>query len=112
MGSGGAPEGVIAAAAIKCVRGDFQCRLLPHDEETRVRAEAMGVEDKIYRIDEVAQGEVMFAATGITNGDFLKGVRYFAGGARTRLVVMRSKSGTTRFIESIHHFDRKPNYGW
>ncbi|RMG15472.1 MAG: class II fructose-bisphosphatase [Deltaproteobacteria bacterium] len=114
MGIGGAPEGVISAAAIKCFGGDMQGRLRPHDEATRQRMGEMGLkeEGEIYRLDELAQGEVMFAATGVTGGDLLRGVRYFAGGARTHSVVMRSKSGTIRSIETTHHFDRKPNYGW
>ena len=74
----------------------------------------MGISDehRVYRLEELAQGEVMFAATGVTDGAFLGGVKFFGGGARTTSVVMRSKSGTTRIIESTHHFDRKPNYGW
>ena len=66
--------------------------------------------DKIYRIDELAQGKVMFCATGVTTGTFLEGVRFFSGGAKTHSVVMRSESGTVRYIEAEHHFDRKPKY--
>ena len=74
----------------------------------------MGVKDhdKVYRVDELAQGHVMFAATGVTDGAMLKGAHFFGGGATTHSVVMRSKSGTVRFIETDHTFDRKPNYGW
>ena len=72
----------------------------------------MGVtdENRIYKINDLAKGSVMFAATGVTTGDFLKGVRFFGGGAVTNSVVMRSKSGTVRYIETVHHFDRKPVY--
>jgi len=113
MGIGGAPEGVLAAAAIRCVGGDLQGRLKPRNEEEVERAKAMGIEDmdKIYTLEELARGDVMFAATGVTSGDFLKGVRFFKGGAVTNSVVMRSKSGTIRYVESIHRFDRKPDLG-
>jgi fructose-1,6-bisphosphatase/sedoheptulose 1,7-bisphosphatase-like protein len=72
----------------------------------------MGIRDlnKIYRIDELAKGNVMFCATGVTQGPLLNGVRFFRGGARTHSMVMRSESGTVRFIEAEHHFDRKPIY--
>jgi fructose-1,6-bisphosphatase II len=63
-------------------------------------------------MEELAGGDVMFAATGVTTGDFLRGVRFFGGGAHTESVVMRSKSGTTRYIRCEHHFDKKPNLGW
>jgi fructose-1,6-bisphosphatase II len=74
----------------------------------------MGIKDieKVLKLDELAHGDVMFAATGVTTGDFLRGVRYFGGGAKTHSVVMRSKSGTVRYLETNHHFNRKPNYGW
>ncbi|MBI3533983.1 MAG: class II fructose-bisphosphatase [Deltaproteobacteria bacterium] len=114
MGVGGAPEGVIAAAALRCKGGDFQGRLVFHKEEEKVRAKTMGLKDldKIYKIDELAKGNVMFCATGVTQGTFLDGVRFFSGGAKTHSVVMRSESGTTRFIQAEHHFDRKPRYSW
>lgn len=114
MGTGGAPEGVLAAAAIRCVGGDFQGRLRPRNDEEVKRANAMGIDDldKIFGLEDLASGDVMFAATGVTSGDFLKGVRFFGGGATTHSVVMRSKTGTLRYIESVHHFDRKPNHGW
>jgi fructose-1,6-bisphosphatase class II len=112
MGVGGAPEGVIAAAALRCMGGDFQGQLIFGKEEERARARAMGISDlsRIYRIDELAQGNVMFCATGVTQGTFLDGVRFFSGGAHTHSVVMRSESGTVRFIQAEHHFDRKPQY--
>src|SRR5581483_1342608 len=114
FGTGGAPEGVLAAAALRCVGGDMQGRLRYRSEDEKRRAEKMGVKDhdKIYRVDELASGNVMFAATGVTSGAFLRGVRFFGGGATTHSVVMRSQSGTIRFIEAEHAFDRKPNYGW
>jgi fructose-1,6-bisphosphatase II len=110
FGIGGAPEGVLAAAALRCVGGDMQGRLKYRNDGERARAERMGVKDhdKVYRIDELAQGNVMFAATGVTDGAFLKGVHFFGGGASTHSVVMRSKSGTVRFIEAQHSFDHKP----
>ena len=113
MGIGGAPEGVIAAAALKCLGGDMQALLRPRNQQEIDRAKKMGVSDikKIFSIDDLASGQdVMFAATGVTNGDFLRGVRFFGGGAVTHSVVMRSKSGTIRTIEAVHHFDRKPAY--
>ena len=112
LGTGGAPEGVIAAAALRCTGGDFQGRLKFRNDHERERATRMGITDheRIYKIDELAQGKVMFCATGVTQGTFLDGVRFFAGGARTHSVVMRSESGTIRFIETEHHFDRKPKY--
>jgi fructose-1,6-bisphosphatase II len=114
MGTGGAPEGVIAAAALRCCGGDMQARLKPRNAEEVERAGRMGIRDieKVLKLDELAHGDVTFAATGVTSGDFLKGVRYFGGGARTNSVVMRSKSGTVRYLDTNHHFNRKPNYGW
>jgi fructose-1,6-bisphosphatase II len=114
FGTGGAPEGVLAAAALRCVGGDMQGRLRFRSDEERERAKKMGVadEDKIYAIDELASGNVMFAATGVTTGSFLDGVFYFGGGARTESLVMRSKSGTVRVIRSTHRFEHKPAYSW
>jgi fructose-1,6-bisphosphatase II len=112
MGIGGAPEGVIAAAAIKSMGGDMQGRLRPRNPGEAERAKKMGIRDldKIYTAEELARGEVMFAATGVTTGDFLKGVRFFSGGAETFSVVMRSRTGTVRYIQSTHRFDKKPSY--
>lgn len=113
MGIGGSPEGVLTAAALQCVGGDIQGRLVPRNEDEAERAKGMGITDikKIFFIDELASPEnVMFAATGVTDGDFLKGVRFFSGGANTHSLVMRSKSRTIRFIEAEHHFDFKPSY--
>ncbi len=112
IGTGGAPEGVIAAAALRCIGGDMQGRLKPRNDEEVARAYKMGVEDmnKVYTIEELAKGDVMFAATGVTNGDYLQGVRFFKGGAETYSVVMRSKSKTVRYIQATHHFESKPVY--
>ena len=112
IGTGGAPEGVIAAAAVKSVGGDMQGRLVPRSQDEIDRAHRMGIKDinKIYTAEELARGEVMFAATGVTSGDFLKGVRFFGGGAETHSVVMRSKTGTVRYIQSVHKWDGKPSY--
>jgi len=114
MGTGGAPEGVLAAAALRCVGGDMQGLLQYRNDDERHRAERMGIKDhdRVYQLEELAQGQVMFAATGVTDGSLLRGVHFFGGGATTHSVVMRSKSGTIRFIEAEHHFDRKPDYDW
>jgi fructose-1,6-bisphosphatase II len=113
MGIGGAPEGVIAAAAIRCMGGDIQGRLAPRNEREIERAQKMGIKDvkTVLEADDMARGHVVFAATGVTSGDFLKGVRFFKGGAETWSVVMRSKSRTIRYIQSRHTFEHKPNYG-
>lgn len=112
MGTGGAPEGVISAAALRCIGGDFQGILKPRNNEEIERAKTMGVKDinKIYQIDELASGNVMFCATGVTDGNFLKGVQFKPWGAITYSVVMRSESGTIRTITAEHHFDKKPRY--
>lgn len=112
FGIGGAPEGVLAAAALRCVGGDMQGRLAYRNEDEKKRAAAMGVDplDRVFQIDELAAGDVMFAATGVTSGDFLKGVRFFGGGAETNSVVMRSASGTIRYITAVHNFATKPKY--
>lgn len=112
LGIGGAPEGVIAAAALRCLEGDMQGRLKFRNEKEKERAKKMGVTDfdRVYQLEDLAKGEVMFAATGVTNGDFLKGVHFFGGGAKTQSLVMRSKTRTIRYITAEHHFDFKPNY--
>ncbi len=112
MGTGGAPEGVISAAALQCVGGDFQGILKPRNNEEIERAKKMGVEDinKIFQIDDLAKGNLMFVATGVTNGNFLEGVRFKSWGCSTHSIVMRSQSGTIRHIRAEHHFDRKPRY--
>ena len=109
LGSGGAPEGVLAAAALRCIGGQMQGQLLYEDDSQVARAREMGLIDphKIFRVDEMAKGDVMFAATGVTTGAMLKGVRRFGHGAMTHSVVMRSKSGTVRYIEAHHNFSTK-----
>ena len=109
MGSGGAPEGVLAAAALRCIGGQMQGRLLYEDDSQIARALSMGVTDPNhkYTVVEMAKGDVMFAATGVTSGALLKGVRRFTGGAFTHSMVMRSKSGTVRTIEALHNFQTK-----
>lgn len=110
LGIGGAPEGVLAAAAVKCAGGDMQARLVFTTDYERERAPTMGITDpdKIYTLEEMAAGDVFFAATGVTSGALLRGVRYSSGGARTHSIVMRSRSRTVRFLDSFHYFDHKP----
>jgi len=109
MGSGGAPEGVLAAAALRCIGGQMHGRLLFENDEQIARAKEMGVTDpnRKYSVLDMARGDVMFAATGVTSGAMLRGVRRFGGGAITHSVVMRSKSGTVRYIEGHHNFNVK-----
>ena len=109
LGSGGAPEGVLAAAALRCIGGQMQGRLLYENDEQIARAKAMGNSDpnQKFNILEMARGDVMFAATGVTGGAMLRGVRRFGNGAITHSVVMRSKSGTVRYIEAHHNFATK-----
>ncbi len=108
MGVGGTPEGVLSAAAISCVGGEIQCKPWPRDEKERKAALSKGVDlEKVYCTgDLVESGDVFFAATGVTSGELLKGVRYTSGGAQTQSLVMRSKSGTIRWIDSWHNFER------
>ena len=110
VGWGGAPEGVLAAAALRCIGGQMYGRLIYEDDSQIERAKSMGISDpnKIFRLEEMARGNVMFAATGVTTGPMLKGVRRFGGGAYTHSIVMRSKSGTVRYIEGHHNFALKP----
>ncbi|MFW7381425.1 MAG: class II fructose-bisphosphatase [Oligoflexus sp.] len=114
MGTGGAPEGVIAAAALRCLGGEIQGILRFRNDDEKARAEKMGITDfaKIYTHEDLASGKVMFVATGVTGGSYLKGVRYTGQGATTHSIVMRSETGTVREIHSRHHFATKPNYGW
>lgn len=109
MGIGGSPEGVLAAAALRCVGGEIQGRLVYQKEGEKERARMMGIRelDKIYRTEDLARGDVMFAATGVTDGDFLKGVRFGPDRAKTHSVVMRSVTGTIRYLEAIHNFKVK-----
>jgi fructose-1,6-bisphosphatase class II len=108
FGTGGAPEGVIAAAALRCRGGDFIGRLVFKDDAERARATRMGIGDlrKVYGIHDLAKGNVMFCATGVTQGTFLNGIRFFKGGAESHSVVMRSETGTIRYIHTQHHFNR------
>ncbi len=109
LGSGGAPEGVLAAAALRCIGGQFEGRLLFRNDEEKIRASRCGITDfdRKYGLYDLAGGEVMFAATGVTDGSMLRGVRFFADSATTQSMVMRSRSGTVRMIEATHNFDRK-----
>lgn len=113
IGTGGAPEGVISAAALQCLGGDFQGRLNFRNEKEKERALKMGVKDlsKKYSIDELAQGSVMFCATGVTDGPLLRGVKTLPGRqAKTHSLVMRSATGTIRTIEAHHHLEKKPGH--
>jgi fructose-1,6-bisphosphatase II len=113
LGAGGAPEGVLGAAALRCAGGDMQGRLQFRSAEEAERARKMGITDanRVYSINELAGGDVMFAATGVTDGALLRGVRFTGDGAETESIVMRSKSGTTRFITTRHRFVGQPRYG-
>jgi fructose-1,6-bisphosphatase II / sedoheptulose-1,7-bisphosphatase len=110
MGIGGAPEGVLAAAALRCTGGQMQGRLIFRNDDEKERASRYGITDfnRTYYLHDLARGNVMFAATGVTDGSLLRGVRRHAGGARTHSIVMRSKSGTVRYIEAVHNFTRHP----
>ncbi len=113
LGIGGAPEGVISAAALKCMGGEFQGKLVVYNDEEKERCAQMGAcTDKVLLLDDLVKGEeVFFAATGISDGDLLKGVTYPGMNmAKTHTVVMRSETGTIRFIEAIHKMDKKPEY--
>ena len=108
----GAPEGVLAASALRCIGGQMQARLLFRNDDERARATRCGITDfdRKYGLYDLASGNVMFAATGVTNGTMLKGVRRFSGGATTHSVVMRSQSGTVRYVEAKHNFERKTGF--
>lgn len=113
MGVGGAPEGVLAAAALRCLGGEMQGRLWPENDEDIARAKALGIDDvsKLLTLDDLVRSDdVFFAATGITEGLLLRGVNFTSQGALTHTVVMRGKTGTVRFIEARHRFDKKPQY--
>ncbi len=106
MGSGGAPEGVLAAAALKCVGGQFQGRLLFRNDDEKARARKWGVTDldRIYLLDDLVKGDAIFAATGVTDGSLLQGVKRRAGGTMTtESVVMRASSRTVRWVKGEHH---------
>lgn len=113
FGIGGAPEGVLAAAAMRCLGGVMQGQLQFQDDEQIARAQRLMQTDDVHRIlsrDDMASEDVLFAATGVTFGEMLDGVRFVAGGCTTHSIVMRSRSGTVRFIEATHDFQRKPYY--
>ncbi len=113
MGVGGAPEGVLAAAALRCIGGQFQGRLVFRNDDERARGRRWGITDfdRKYTLHELAGGDVMFAATGVTDGSMLQGIRRHVGkGATTQSMVMRSVSGTVRIIEAFHNFERKTWY--
>jgi len=104
MGIGGAPEGVLAAAALRCIGGQMQCRLILDTPERRERAAKMGVTDPrmIYQIEDMVKGDCLFAATGVTTGSLLTGVKFKKGVIETETVVMRSVTGTVRYIKAEH----------
>jgi fructose-1,6-bisphosphatase II len=111
-GIGGTPEGIIAAAAIRCMGGAIQAKLAPTDDDERQRALDKGYDlDQILSTEDLVSGEnVFFSATGVTDGDLLKGVRFFGGGCTTQSIVMRSKSGTVRMIEAYHRLSKLNEY--
>jgi fructose-1,6-bisphosphatase II len=105
MGTGGAPEGVLAAAALRCMGGNFQGILKPRNREEIERAKKMGIKnvEKVLTMEDLAPGNIMFAATGVTDGELLRGVRFFKGGARTNSLVLRSHPKTIRYLQTTHH---------
>ena len=111
MGIGGTPEGIIAACALKCMGGALQGRLWPKDDEERQKALDAGHDlDRVLQIDDLVRGDVFFVATGITDGELLRGVQYRAGGCTTQSLVMRSRSGTIRSIDSLHSLEKLRAY--
>lgn len=111
MGTGGAPEGVITAAAMRCLNGEIQARLVIDTPELEARIAKMGISDKkkIYRSEDLAPGKhIIFAATGVTEGSLMKGVRFFGEGTRTSSIVMTLETGAVRFVESIH-LEKRPD---
>ena len=112
LGSGGAPEGVLAAVGLKCLGGELQGKLLPQNDEELQRCIEMGIEDvnKVLYMDDLVRGDdCIFAATGVTDGELLKGVRYHGTSATTQSIVMRAKSGTVRFVDGKHSMKKKPD---
>lgn len=109
LGTGGAPEAVLAAAALKCIGGEIQCKIWPRNDEERERFKADGIDlDRVYRTDDLVKGDdISFAATGITSGELLDGVQYYGWGARTSSIMMRSRSGTIRYIQARHRWRNK-----
>ncbi len=111
-GIGGTPEGVISACALKCLGGEIEGKMWPRNDEERQWAIENGMDlERVYGTDDLCSGNnVFFSATGITDGELLKGVRYFSGGAQTHSLVMRSRSGTIRYIEANHRWDKLMKY--
>lgn len=111
FGSGGAPEGVLAAVALKCLGGEIQGILLPQTDEEQRRCESMGINpNQILKMDDLVKGDdAIFAATGVTDGELLKGVRFYGTTATTQSIVMRAKTGTIRIISGTHRLEKKPN---
>lgn len=112
LGIGGAPEGVLAATALKCLEGEIQGQLVPSNEVERERCKKMGIDDinKVFYMDDFCSGDdAIFAASGVTDGELLKGVQFKGQAATTQTVVMRAKSGTVRFIDGQHSLKKKPN---
>ena len=113
IGTGGGPEGVLAAAALQCLGGEMQGRLMPESDAEIQRCLKMGICDvnKVLMMEDLIKGEeVIFAATGITNSNLLRGVQFTSMGAKTQTLVMRGTTGTVRFIDAVHRFDKKPKY--
>ena len=112
FGTGGAPEGVISAVALKCLGGDFQARLIPEDEAQVLRCEKMGIDvNKVYYLEDLVKGDdAIFAATAVTDSELMKGVQYKGTYCLTNSLVMRAKTGTVRFVEGRHNIDKKPSY--
>ena len=112
MGTGGAPEGVLTAAALKCLGGEIQAKFKWRSDEEKERARGMGVDvddtERVYMTNDLASGEnVVFCATGVTDGELLRGVRFFGGGARTHSLLMSHSRGIVRFIDTVHMWDAK-----
>ena len=112
FGTGGAPEGVISAVALKCLGGDFQARLLPEDDAQALRCEKMGIDvNKVLYLEDLVKGDdAIFAATAVTDSELMKGVQYKGSYCLTNSLVMRAKTGTVRFVEGRHNIDKKPSY--
>ncbi len=112
LGTGGAPEGVIAAAALRCLDGDFLGKLMWRNDNEKERAAKMGIRDldRVYGIEDLARGHVMFSASGVTDGSWLDGVHFNAGGCTTNSIVMRSQTRTIREIRTRHVFESKPGF--
>jgi fructose-1,6-bisphosphatase II len=112
MGIGGSPEAVTTACALKCLGGDIQCKLWPRNDEERAQAEKLGLAlDRVLTIDDLVKSDdVFFSLTGVTDGELVRGVRYFSRGARTETLAMRSRSGTVRRVSAVHHFDKLMRY--